>query len=78
MLTALVLKGFHMKFSVNKNLIHDGKHYSKGHAIKESDENFKTLQSMGHVDEVKHHEKAEIKPETKPLKPAESKKQSEG
>ncbi len=41
---------------MNKNVEHDGKSYPKGSEIKESDNGFKALTSVGHADEVESSE----------------------
>lgn len=64
-----------MKFFVNKNLMHNGKVFSKGHQVKESDDGFKELFRVGHISEVKQHEKIEAKPSEKPAKLQEPEKQ---
>lgn len=48
-------------YSVNKNIIHNGKSYSAGQPIDKSDGNFETFMKAGHLDGA-----AKAKPQEEP------------
>ena len=62
------------KATLNKNVMHDGKQYSKGMHMKPDMPGFKALMDAGHCDVVSMDDDAAPAPEAMPEEPQVSKK----